>query len=507
MSAECQQTGVYTPYSEPAIQIDKFTSKTSSPLPFDKDFNLQYTLESPQLFTHVYVYKVHLKDGKRYIDTFKKNGEFIPVGCTRDTSKGVLTIHINAIPPNTLIDVLLIRSLNADEIKCLSQLNESLYKNLIVPDSIYFAGIRAKYDDFKRQLAFNPYGNHEELVAKFTFLEYVNFFKTQLLSHYQEIKNHPYNTYTHTNPSPVPPAHPILGNINYSDISKLDSELIAKKISDDDLLPLASMVNEQIIPFLLRGLIDVSGNYPQGTLLSDNTDYVGRIANLETAVSYFDRFITLMERAKMSGFIFRLGFYETIINYRRALDESRKLIKKEYQSIMDSIKSSDKLNKEQWLISGNDFNDLTVLSKSVLMPDIGIVTMALHGHDKWQFYPRPFVGVNIYFRPVNKTIKESFFPKNQKDLLRLLGLQVGLTYGKLGGIEFTNLFNDFSLMIGPSFRLARWFRVGIGTILTQQTDVNPIITQTHTYFGYYLAFSFDIDILSNASSLTSRVLK
>jgi hypothetical protein len=278
------------------------------------------------------------------------------------------------------------------------------------------------------------------------------------------------------------------------------------KITDDDLVPLASVVREGKMPEFLQGLVDIMAKYP-ADLQAEADDYESRGDNLAAAQAYLDKVIALCERAQLYGVVPPANLMDDIINCRALVKANRAVVQNNYRAMVRYIRTNDGLNKEMWLISGNDFNDLTLLSKSVLLPELGLTTLALKGHDRYYFYPRPFVGVDIYLRPVDKTIRSNNYPKDDKDPLRTVSLQIGLTYGSLNSKEFSSLFNDFSLMGGIGVRLGRWFRISGGTVLTQQTDANPIISTTHTNFGYYAAFSFDLDILSNASSLTGRIFK
>jgi hypothetical protein len=505
-----QEAGVYTPYAVPPIVIDKITKKSSSPLPFDKTFTLQYKLDTLESLFNVYAYKVRVVNGKRVIvDT----NSIVPVVKIKidgfDTIKGVLTIHVPALKPNTFMDIALVRKLSNAEIDSLLILNEELYgysisllaTNLTITDSSYYRFIR-------NNLTQKPYLTDPGF-AKYSFIEYKDFFFTKLFKTYKEIKNHNYVSYNSNSGTSKAPIYTQLPIITYDELKLVDKNLVDRKWADDDLIPLVTVINKMdkmsAIQNFMDGTADMTSKYPKASL-TDTDDYETRIDNLTATIAYTNKLIALLEKSQLT-FALPNDLYAKALLYRQGLSDNQKLLIADYNFIRATSKNDKSLNANDWLLTQNEFNDLSVLSKYVIMPDLGITTMIFQGNQKYRAFPRPFIGINIYFRPVDKSLDERDFPKGEYDIRRLLSLQVGLTYGKLDGQEFSNLFNDFNLMVGPSYRLVRWFRIGAGTALAQEINANPLISQTHTKFGGYVALSFDLDIFSSATQVTARVLK
>ena len=507
------QTYVVTPYGAAPIVIDTITKKTSAPLPFERSFNLQYTLNTADTLFHVFVYETYRDrntDPTKVIRQLKwikvpgatPSSQPVIIPSKTDTFKNVVIIHIGELRPNTQIDVAVLKKLNAKQTDWLLQYNEDYYNDHRSPDPIIQAGLQKVYSDFINTLRQIQY-THRPPFQKLEYSDYQTQFQSLFGNNLAAIKNHVY--YNLNAAGVVTDVRP---GIRATDLANLDAALRGPnlKVADDDLLPIATVVQEHLTEELLEGRLDITAKYP-ADLQADADDYDSRTDNLIAGVTYMDKFISLLERAQLSGVVLPVGLYQNTLNFREMLKENRDLVKSNYHTMVRTIRTTEGLSKEEWLISGNEFNDLTLLSKSVLMPELGITTLILKGHDNYLVFPRPFVGVDVYLRPVDKTLKSGFFAKEDHDPLRDLSFQVGLTYGKLDGKQFTSLFNDFSLMGGIGVRLFRWFRLAGGTVLTQQTAANPIVNQLYTNFGYYAALSFDLDILSNASSLTARAFK
>lgn len=486
-----QNLEIFTPNNSQAIQIDRRTKKTDNPIPFERGFPLQYALDKEDIF-NVFIYKVNIKGGVRHLDlSTDAQGNVISKYHLKsyDTLKNILTINVNGLPPKTLIDIAILRRLNKLELDSVLYFNELLYNNYTANNPVTDAGIGKLYEDF---VTFNlkPKEYKEPAFDKLNYADFKTLFGT-LYNFYQNIK-----TYNYTLG---------IGNIDDIEIADFDEKLRAAKIDDTDLLPISKIVTSGLLSDFMNGNVDITGSYPAGNI-SKPEKYDLRIAHLDAALIAIDKTLSLTDKLLMTG-----ADQDTkdlraeLIEWRKYATNNRKNIFDNYTNILKGIKNNGYLSREEWLITGNDFNDFTQLSKFVVIPDIGITTMALRGHDAWHFFPRPFAGVNIYFRPVDKSLPEKNFP--DFNLLRVMSLQLGLTYGDLGNKEYSNLFNDFSLMAGPSFKLNRWFRLGAGTILTKQTNANPLISDLHTNFGGYFSFSFDLDIFSNAGSVKTRVFK
>jgi hypothetical protein len=489
-----QSVAVFAPNNSPAILVDRNSKKTDAPVPFDRDFTLQYPLAGEDIFT-VHSYRVRIVGGVRKVEVGGTNGPtFHLLGYDTVTSKGNLLVKIAALPPTTMIDVAILRRANTLELDTLLTFDENIYDNNDPATNTPVnnqteTGIGSDFDKFiYNNLVAKEYTDVQ--FAKMEYPGYRNFFVTSLLPLYKEIKNHDYTDTAST--------------IDWNEILDLGQPLTDKQIDGGDVLPIGQVVRNAILPQLLNGTADISGTYPSLDL--PLAKYAKRVANLGNSIAAVDKAIAVLDRLLM--IVNDKDIYDTrkaLVSWHKVMTNNKSILSSHLDKVTSAIKAQKKLNKEVWLITGNDFNDFIALSKVVVMPDLGVTTMWLRGHFKSFFYPRPFVGINIYLRPVDKTLRERDFSRYNP--LRVISFQVGLTYGDLGNKEFSNLFNDFSLMAGLTYRFNRWLRLGAGTILVTQTDANPLISDTHTHFGGYFSAAVDFDLFSNAGSVKTRIFK
>ena len=113
----------------------------------------------------------------------------------------------------------------------------------------------------------------------------------------------------------------------------------------------------------------------------------------------------------------------------------------------------------------------------------------------------PYMGTNIYFRPVNRNAPLRTLGNFRQTFSRRFSLTLGLTLSSIadnntaGGTQ-DDLFGNQSLMLGGGLRVTDSMRVGAGAIIFKQDDPSPLINEQKLNTSYYLAFSFDIDVVS-----------
>ena len=106
----------------------------------------------------------------------------------------------------------------------------------------------------------------------------------------------------------------------------------------------------------------------------------------------------------------------------------------------------------------------------------------------------PYVGANIYFRPVNK---EASLARRGGFWRRFSGT-IGVTATEPGrdGDDRLALFGSQALVLGVGYRLTQTVRVGGGGFVFRTPDPNPLIDDTRAVWVPYFSFSFDVDLAS-----------
>lgn len=115
-----------------------------------------------------------------------------------------------------------------------------------------------------------------------------------------------------------------------------------------------------------------------------------------------------------------------------------------------------------------------------------------------------YLGVNLYFRPVNKKADLEDFSWEQQ-VPRRLAITVGVGE-KLKTAELTGLLDDRPLLLGAGFRVTSHFRISAGMQVFQEDDPDPLVTSNQLTVTPYIGVSLDYDIASSFKSFISPML-
>jgi hypothetical protein len=117
----------------------------------------------------------------------------------------------------------------------------------------------------------------------------------------------------------------------------------------------------------------------------------------------------------------------------------------------------------------------------------------------------PYIGANIYFRPVNKDA--SFADADSPG--RRLSLTFGITtqsieedQGSVAAADKTRfdlVTGNKSLVLGLGARVTRTLRLSGGVLAFKERDPNPLIAKRSVAVVPYMSFSLDIDIAKGLS--------
>jgi hypothetical protein len=112
----------------------------------------------------------------------------------------------------------------------------------------------------------------------------------------------------------------------------------------------------------------------------------------------------------------------------------------------------------------------------------------------------PYIGVNLYLRPVNKDA-----PLN--GLARRFAITIGITVSSVSdGRSETrdDLFGSQALLLGAGLRLLPSVRAGAGALLFRKLDPNPLITRKSLASVPYVSLSLDWDIAKTLRVVTGN---
>jgi hypothetical protein len=111
-----------------------------------------------------------------------------------------------------------------------------------------------------------------------------------------------------------------------------------------------------------------------------------------------------------------------------------------------------------------------------------------------------YVGMNFYWRPVNKDANLSQLGNFRQTFTRRFSNTLGLTVQSLAdggsGTAQTrkDLFGSQSLILGAGVRITNSFRFSGGAVVFRKRDRNPLVSSYSLTTTYYLSLSFDLNV-------------
>lgn len=112
-----------------------------------------------------------------------------------------------------------------------------------------------------------------------------------------------------------------------------------------------------------------------------------------------------------------------------------------------------------------------------------------------------YVGMNVYFRPVNKKA-----PLHGLDFWRRFAVTVGVGSDALTGNDRSGVFRDRPVLLGGGFRINDHIRLSVGGQFIKEDDPNPLITRKTLAVTPYVSASIDYDLANTLKSFFSAFL-
>lgn len=127
--------------------------------------------------------------------------------------------------------------------------------------------------------------------------------------------------------------------------------------------------------------------------------------------------------------------------------------------------------------------------------DVGV----LYAYQQKDFVP--FIGMNIYFRPIDKNIPferlraaRKIQGKSSSLIAYRASLVVGLTFGTKNDDPKFNIIFGRGIISGIGYRLTESLKLNAGALWFNQKDINPLVTQYSLKATPYLSLSLDWDL-------------
>ncbi|MEA5259187.1 hypothetical protein VB264_15430 [Arcicella aquatica] len=164
------------------------------------------------------------------------------------------------------------------------------------------------------------------------------------------------------------------------------------------------------------------------------------------------------------------------------------------QSLTFTTVLADRLYSNAYIIGTSTPGDFSTRANLYISADLGLAVIPQIGQ------LAPYLGTNIYLRPVNKNYPLTF---HKLDFFKRFSFLVGLTVNTLSkeGYRTDVLGSNFNLITGGGFRVADFVRINGGMVWYGQVNPNPLNTNKSIAGSPFISLSFDINVKTVFNSL------
>jgi hypothetical protein len=184
---------------------------------------------------------------------------------------------------------------------------------------------------------------------------------------------------------------------------------------------------------------------------------------------------------------------DAITQYGLDLKKAASVSSDQLGTFIDAVSTA--LYNELTISDTNVNGDFVTRTSSYVCADLGIALMP--GIDK----VAPYVGTNIYFRPINTNAHLKWSDEGQFG--KRVSLVIGVSVASIARANVrSDLFgNTFNIMTGLGVRLNDWIRISGGALWYSKLDPNPLNTNQQIARTGFVSISFDLRIKTALNNL------
>lgn len=480
--------------AQEVFEVDSITNKVNKELPFDRPF----ILKVPDKDRSVKIIRIYRIQNKRDTVLLGRPGalnnarDMDSKGLKFDRLKDNILIQVPSLRPNRDIEIRLFHSFegnNLDELFGVFQKydNGQLEDGDKLLDQLLS---RIEPDMFGEELT--SFGARSWVDSDDNDLN--TFFKDNLKLIFDEVKTKNFS-------------------LTLSEFSNTNMELVENrgslilKLNTEKLRAFWRLDNQGLLSDFENGRLVIEST--QITSKVPEFSLVKRSSNLTKNVKFMNELLAELDdiNARDGGVLTELD--NMISQLRSAIitfETNRKWLSDKLKAIKTIIDSEKNIMYSDWYTGGNQIPNLKSAGSYSIIPEIGLAGIYANGHSTDELLVRPYIGVGIYFRPVDKNIPFSNFSNS---FWHRASIDLGLTVSKLntgdGQSEFSDLYNNMSVLTGVKYKATRAVSFSMGFAWTQQIDSNPLIDDKSIVALPYLSLSLDVDFASALSKLTGKV--
>jgi hypothetical protein len=515
--------------SETIIKYNLKKQTTDVPIPFHKPFTIEVDSLSPKNILFVSVYEAQIRNGQRSLvtNTFTDCGggpataaiEDMRVG--HNTTGKSLTLYMPPLKANKSFDINIVYKLPASHKKALMAVNEQLRLGSV-------ANATPLYNAF-RVSTMNP-ETHRSYTSN-NFNDYQAFYNANLSVPYTFAVTAANFTTASVLTEPQIQAIDIAGNRRMTDFS--------------DSYYLIEAAKRNLFDELLMGYLKIEDVYGDPARWATLQQPIERLANLESNLKYFDSVLKRIDRHIARGITTQMvagtnvnmqAVQAAVYNLYAECQQNTTRLKSRLEAIDEAIDLDAGFAMGIYLVGNTVSSDLKTKGGNVLFMDAGFANIfAPDVHDDLVYIPRLYLGVSIYFTPIDKNTRRQKLPGRnapeafdgchvdpldgitkygpdyeilaRRSIWQHLCLNVGLTLGKMTQNGFDNFYNDNSLLVGPAYRFARAFKISAGAAFMKRDSKNPLDSNKSVVTGGYISVSADIDFLQSINDIKTLLFK
>jgi len=490
--------------SQEVITIKAATGKQpdgSNPsFPFDKAFTVLVIGANTQAIRHVYVYKTKLQGGRfnLYPDKTIPNVSSIPdFEAAVYTSNDTMQLSIPPVKPSMDFNFAVVRGFTKGNLKRAYELNEAVFANNNAVANAKFRELRDSAEDQVFNLNFFNYAD----VAAYTV-----FFNTTLLTTYQALHNPGNMQYT-----------PFITDDEANDMQRY---LYDEGMVMNESFRITEINRDVYATQLYDGTRSIK--FTVGSAATNAVNYAERIANLQVSEDYFKKLYDSLNT------VYTATAAATVLTLRNRVHDvietlvtNRQFFENRLVEINQAMAGNENLSEVEVLVGSTIAKDLKTLGGNLFTMDVGFTTItSLDNRGRAVFLPKPYYGLNIYFRPVDKNTRRKSFPVSYpttgnpdytiasvNNVWTHLCLTIGLTFGSISNTKFDYMYNNAVLLIGPGYRVGRFIKFNAGAAFLKRTSKNPLISQKTFVGGAFVSMSADIDVIQGIRDFTNYIFK
>ena len=508
-------------YSELHITYDYKSLTADKSIPFDKAFTLSIPKLSSKGIKYIHLYESEIIENKSFLVTnsFKDYDDSPVTVSVKDKILGYnkdiksLEIFIPPLKPNKNFDVNIAYQLNTKSRELLLETNSLCSQSLPTQAA-------TKYREFFKSTIDQRFNRSNTTVNLITYAFFYALYLSPKYSRISTVGN--YLTGSSITKRQAQAIGKVFGNLlkEHNKISYLFKLL--------DISKSLPSLNDGF-QFVELGIFNIKDIYNQDlSKLPTMHDVHLRVNNLKENISYFkelEQNLHSINGNSINNVIVNgisVNLIHTISRIKRIiknLENNYNFIKDEFDEINKIINKHAGFSTGYYLSGGTENNNLKTEGGYLFFLDGGISNITTRNlQDEIIQIPKLSTGINIYFRPIDKNTRLNKLPKRNrkrihygldgngnygpdfgvistKSIWHNLSLHIGFTINAIDREKegLADFFNESSLLLGPSYRFLRVFKISAGLAFHRISSQNPFRSEKEGATGAFMSLTIDAD--------------